>query len=343
MTHDETKILRWASAEARKDGSTWAGDLDILDLTPSMSALIMTAEATLASSLIEDCLVQVTASGIYTTGSSGRRFTEEERIVQASIASPNVALVIRRETGEWNLVLMELVRDNELSPLSISQRHFFSLPREPTAVKVVCYGSSTDLFSQSSDEAIQGFSFAFCFVALRSPRLLLVYRIPKNFPPTLLGTVAIDSDTLADEPEDPTASEIHSIELIHDHNQSFLLLGMRHGFVVSFEVHLVDDFSFNTKRTTKFGSSQVEFISAAHHMFQKTSVFLTCEYLWEIRLDGGQLEIYEVLFDDFRNVYPHAFPLIAAENRVGQSILEISRVDSTNGRIYSVRRCWKRC
>jgi hypothetical protein len=69
-------------------------------------------------------------------------------------------------------------------------------------------------------------------------------------------------------------------------------------------IDITDGFETSSLQNTKFGHSPVEFISATHgkNESQNASLFVMCEYLWEIRLKNGELELHEVLFDDFRIV-----------------------------------------
>ena len=77
--------------------------------------------------------------------------------------------------------------------------------------------------------------------------------------------------------------------------------------MLSWQVDIFATTPFTNKQITKFGNSQIEFISATHDANDKTSVFLASDYLWELRLKDGELKIDEVLFDDFRMVMLQAF------------------------------------
>lgn len=142
----------------------------------------------------------------------------------------------------------------------------------------------------------------FCFVAFRFPRKVVLYQIHENAVPQAMGELALDCDPSTDNADDLRASEIHSIDILDANGVSYLLLGMRHGMVISCRVEKTDTISFSDIQITKFGNSQVGFISAMHTTSDKSHLFLTSDYLWEVRLKNGQLENDEILFDDFRTV-----------------------------------------
>jgi Mono-functional DNA-alkylating methyl methanesulfonate N-term len=137
MTHNETKLLKWTSVTPRYDGKAWGGELEIDDFTAHLSTRISIAETTLAASLIGNYLIQITPSGIYTGDNLGRKFSDSERIVQASIMESDIAIVLCNETGTWNLMFMKALSNGENNVLSISPERTFGLPREPTTIKLV--------------------------------------------------------------------------------------------------------------------------------------------------------------------------------------------------------------
>jgi len=125
----------------------------------------------------------------------------------------------------------------------------------------------------------------------------------------------LDPETLHTISEESLASEVHSIDFVYSQGQSYLLLGMRHGYMISCKLvrHFNDKDSLALTRIEAqaniFGQSQVEFITATHDDFEecqgryeRSRVFVKSEYLWQISLQDGELRIDEVLFDDIRTV-----------------------------------------
>jgi len=147
------------------------------------------------------------------------------------------------------------------------------------------------------------------FVAYHYPRKLVIHHLTDTMDP--ITQFHLDPETPNDTPEDPRASEIHSIDVIYGQGHTYVLLGMRHGSMISCKLDRMDNsISFVEPQTTKFGQSQVEFITATHDEVQRNlgpmernSVFVRCEYLWQITLKDGVLKINEVLFDDIRMVF----------------------------------------
>jgi hypothetical protein len=146
------------------------------------------------------------------------------------------------------------------------------------------------------------------FVAYRYPRKVVMYELNESIdaiPETQLDLKIWDSLL-----EDPQASEIHSIDIIYGQGQGFILLGMRNGYMISCHLERKDtSFSLDAPYPTKFGECQVDFITATHDEYESLqgekqggSVFVRCEYLWQISLENGSLRIDEVLFDDIRMV-----------------------------------------
>jgi hypothetical protein len=151
---------------------------------------------------------------------------------------------------------------------------------------------------------MDGIPTVLCLVAFRSPRLILVYRLEREIDPCIFVDIPIDTDVTDMDTEDKSESEINSIDLLYQADKMYLFLGMRDGFVVSFEICFFPEFSFGEKSITRFGNSQVGFFSPSHHLSKKTSMFVSCEYLWEVRPINGHLQIEEVLFDNIRAVVP---------------------------------------
>jgi hypothetical protein len=133
MTHNETKFLRWTSSTPRGDGILWAGDLDIDDWTANLSTSLMTSETTLATSLTDNGILQVTPTGVYLHGEC-RQVSAQERIVQAVVVGSDIALVIYNETGYWNLACVKIVSGD--SGTHLSEGYSVQLLREPSAMNL---------------------------------------------------------------------------------------------------------------------------------------------------------------------------------------------------------------
>jgi hypothetical protein len=155
------------------------------------------------------------------------------------------------------------------------------------------------------------------FIAYRNPCEGCMYLWKDILNQTTESEFQLEPDMLHTDLEDPMASEIHSIDHLYSQHQgqSYLLLGMRHGYMISCKLRRRSENNDNVPlleveaRANKFGQSQVEFISATHDDFEESrgryercSVFVRCEYLWQITLQDGELRIDEVLFDDIRTV-----------------------------------------
>lgn len=151
------------------------------------------------------------------------------------------------------------------------------------------------------------------FIAYRNPRKVFMYHWKDLLEES--ADFQLDPETLHTNSEEPLASEVHSIDFVFSQGQSFLLLGMRHGYMISCKLER----DFNDKdslaffrieaQANKFGQSQVEFITATHDDFEesqgryeKSRVFVKSDYLWQISVQDGELRIDEVLFDDIRMV-----------------------------------------
>ena len=302
MTHNETKFLRWTSPAPRANGMLWTGDLDIDDHTQNLSTFYVISESTLATGLNNNDIVQVTPSGVYLGEGLCRRAGPQERIVQAAIIGSEIALVVYNENGQWNLVSIQIVRDG--SEISLVETPSMLLPREPTAIKLfICQDAPkyTNLIRRGFEPEDIVCS-KYCFVAFRFPRKINIYGLIDKMEPFVAYELELDQEHLM-EPDDPRASEIHSMELlVEGGTHSSLLVGLRNGLMMNFRVEFWEQWNFFDTEITKLGSSPVEFISGAHARKEENRVFAMCEYLWEICLKNRELGIEEVLFDDFRVV-----------------------------------------
>ena len=138
-------------------------------------------------------------------------------------------------------------------------------------------------------------------MAFRFPRTIHFYGLDA-IAAQLVYELEIDEDHIQD-PEDPYASEIHSMEiLIEDEVPAHLLAGLRNGLFMNIHMRFEKEFLFFTREITRLGNSPVEFISGSHGRKNENQTFAMCEYLWEVRLEDKELKIEEVLFDDFRIV-----------------------------------------
>lgn len=298
MTHNESKFLRWTSSGRREDGGLWAGELVIDDYTQTFESLLG-SEATLATSLTAIGILQVTPSGVYVTDKVFRQFSPHSRIIHASVVDSDIALVIYNETGYWSLLHMQLEQVDGVFRFSI--RESVVLPREPSAVKL-SINKNNHLSRLLNNDA--PYESKICLLAFRFPRKVVMYQLHNEIDPTILGECALDPELSQDVPDDPRASEVNSIDLLCDSVTTIIYLGLRHGMVMSIDI--TNGFETLSLQNTKFGHSPVEFISTTHtkNESENTSLFVMCEYLWEIRLKNGELELHEVLFDDFRIVLP---------------------------------------
>ena len=296
MTHNESKFLRWTSSDRREDGGLWAGELVIDDLTQTFTALV-SSEATLATSLTAIGILQVTPSGVYVTDKVFRQFSPHSRIIHASVVDSDIALVIYNEAGYWSLWHMRLEQIDGIFQFSAGES--VVLPREPSAIKLSINKNNHLSRLLNNDSAYES---KMCLLAFRFPRKVLVFQLHNSIDPTVLGECALDPELSQDVPDDPRASEVNSIDLLCDSVTTLIYLGLRHGMVMSIDI--TNGFETSSLQNTKFGHSPVEFISATHakNESENTSLFVMCEYLWEIRLKNGELELHEVLFDDFRIV-----------------------------------------
>jgi len=294
MTHNESKFLRWTSPGRREDAGLWAGELVIDDYTQTFATLI-SSEATLVTSLTEIGILQVTPSGVYLTDTVSQKFSPHSRIIHASIVDGHIVLVTYNESGYWSLVHMQLQQVDGTFQLSAGES--VVLPREPSAVKLAVNNNHLSKFLANNDAKI-------CLLAFRFPRKVIMYGIHNDMDISILGECALDPELSQDVPDDPRASEVHSIDLLCDSSRIMIYLGLRHGMVMSIDI--TNGFETSSVQNTKFGNSPVEFISATYIKTpgENTSLFVMCEHLWEIQLKNGDLELHEVLFDDFRIVVP---------------------------------------
>ena len=143
-----------------------------------------------------------------------------------------------------------------------------------------------------------------CFLAFRFPREVEVYQFKDTSLPKPIGQLSIDHPQSQDVPEDPQALEVHSIDLLQLGSLSYLLLGMRHGYLLSsrFEYDVNGHCSFTDQQSTMVGHTQVEFLHAPHEVVMHPYTFLSSDSLWEVRIHDTHLEIDEVLFDSSRTV-----------------------------------------
>jgi hypothetical protein len=276
---------------------SWAGDLDIDDYTAHLSATYPISEATLTTALTDNGILIVTSSGVY-LGKFSKKWNVQERIVQASIVGSEIALVIYDEIGQWRLLALHILQNG--SEISLLEGMSVPLPREPTVAKLFP-GSASPTFATLSRgyDSRENFSQNCCFVALRSPPAILVYALDENLSPNLVYELNCKPPKEQDSP----TSEIHSLEILLERGgPAYLLVGLRHGLLKTFRVDFSQQWNFFNEKITRLGESPVEFISATHEVKDHTNVFAMCDYLWEIRLEKVNLQIDEVLFDDFRMV-----------------------------------------
>ena len=294
MTHNESKFLRWTSPDHRQD--LWAEELVIDDYTQSFAALVG-SEATLATSLTSTGIIQVTPSGVYVTDKVFRQLSPQSRIIHASVVDSVVALVVYNESGYWSLVHMQLQQTSDDFQLSIGDS--VVLPREPSAIKL--FIDKNNHVSGLRNNGMTDKS-TLCLLAFRFPRKIIMYQIQNEMDPRIVGQCALDPELSQDVSDDPRASEVNSIGLVCDASTTLIYLGMRHGMVMSIDI--TNGFEASPLQSTKFGNSSVEFISATHTLNERenASLFVMCEYLWEIRLKNGKAELHEVLFDESRIV-----------------------------------------
>jgi hypothetical protein len=302
MTHNETKFLRWTSPTPRANGRLWTGDLDIDDYTQNLSTSYVISESTLATGLTKNGIIQVSPSGIYLGDRVWRRAGPEERIVQAAIVGSEIVVVVYDESGQWNLVSLQIIQSG--SEITLVETPSVALPREPTTLKLFINHDApkyTNLIRRGFEPQEMVCS-KYCFVAFRFPRKINIYGLIDKIEPFVAYELELDQEHLM-EPDDPQTSEIHSMELlVEGGTHSYLLVGLRNGLMMNFRVEFWEQWNFFDTEITKLGSSPVEFISGTHTRKEENRVFAMCEYLWEICLKNRELGIEEVLFDDFRVV-----------------------------------------
>ena len=142
MTYNETKILRWTSSAPRTNHRIWSGDLEIDDITPTLTDHLMLSEPTLAASFVAGSILQITPSGIYFNETIRRQVSAQERIVQASVVGKHMILVVYSDSGVWTLwsVIVEVNPSDEGSSdggVSFLFKTQTKLPREPSAIRLL--------------------------------------------------------------------------------------------------------------------------------------------------------------------------------------------------------------
>jgi hypothetical protein len=192
------------------------------------------------------------------------------------------------------------------------------VPSNFLQIRKICSNFSYDrIISGNQNQSTQT-----CFIAFRSPLEVIVFELSPTEIQTITSfnlhsrTNGFTSKIPLDD--DPSPSEIHSIEILHSQGPShFILFGMRDGIMISTRLDSTHHpLSFSDSQMTKFGNSPVEFISSSHFSGENEVAYLNCEYIWAIRLENGdtldEIVISEILFDDFRIVYLFMMTLIVA-------------------------------
>ena len=301
MTHNETKVLRWSSSTPHINGVPWTGvvDMSIDDCTAQLSPTYHFSESTLAISLTDRGLLQITPSGIYLREHLTYTLNPNERIVQAAIISPDyIAVVVYFQSqSHWALITYTLSSTDDSSLLLSSDP--IILPHEPTTIKSVVHQST-------STEAHE--SIFKIFLAYRQPPEIHIYSSSSTaatqdqIKPTLIFTLS-----LIDVPGERTAAEIHSIEILSTRPEvGHLIIGTRDGLVLAYRMLSSGaqrvDFP-ERSMVMSLGNAPVEFIPLPQ--LGGSSVFAMNEFLWEIGVEKECPEgvtVQEVLFDDFRIV-----------------------------------------
>jgi hypothetical protein len=333
MTHSETLILRWTSKTSRAPGEPWSGDLDIDDVTP---AEMRTSEPTLAAGLISGDVIQVTPSGVYLSQDVSRQYTGGERIVHASILEAIIAHVIYHPSTGWRLLYAYVIDGKK----QITVGAPIPLEGEPSVIKLLTLLYGTLLHSNVS---VNGAKTYFCLVAFRTPRKVAIFPVQ----PGISEPVGqLEMDKFISVGDEPQTSDIHSIESLQTRGEgtsnTFILFGMRHGLMMSCRLSIGNSNQqggmFLELKTTKFGNTQVEFLSVTRDVKDKRSVFLSCGHVWEITANGVGLDVNEVLFDDFRMV-SFSWWLTVAKDIIRKSFCRTQRVGSFDGGVNSIRGC----
>jgi hypothetical protein len=275
MTHNETKVLRWSSSTPKINGVPWTGVLDMAidDCTAQLSPSYHFSESTLAVSLTDNGLLQVTSSGIYLGDVLTFNVNPDERLVQAAIVGEFIAIVVYSQSqSHWSLITYHLTET------SLHPSDQLILPREPTAI-MSSFTSPTTHHT---------------FLSYRQPPEIQIYSSALQSAPQLT-TLPIDSPD----------TEIHSIELLFCRpDMGHLLIGTRHGLVLAFRLVIRSGrFDFPEHSVMSLGNAPVEFIPQVGG----TGLFAMSGFLWEIEVEQEWLEglkVREVLFDDFRVVIP---------------------------------------
>lgn len=257
----------------RINGVPWTGVLDMAidDCTAQLPPSYHFSESTLAVSLTDHGLLQVTSSGIYLGDALTFKVHPDERIVQAAITGEIITIVIYSQSqSHWSLITYHLTET------SLHPSDKFILPREPTTIK--------SFINATTHHTI---------LSYRQPPELQIYSSAPESPPQLTATLPIDSPD----------TEIHSMELLVCRpNMGHLLIGTRHGLVLAFRLLVGPGrFDFPEHSVMSLGNAPVEFIPQEGG----TSVFAMSGFLWEIAVEQEWpegLKVREVLFDDFRIV-----------------------------------------
>jgi hypothetical protein len=178
-----------------------------------------------------------------------------------------------------------------------------------------------------------------CFLAFRFPRQVSVFALEAGQSPWPIGMFSIDHPSIQEIPDNVEALEVHSIYLLRSNDVTFLLLGMRHGFLysVQFECDEAKSCSFQGLQKTKVGWRQVEFMFPSQAFGDKPYVFLTSDSLWEVKVKDGALEINEILFDNNRAVRPQRAFADIAKNLIWKFVAERTRARLVDGWDDSLR------
>lgn len=161
--------------------------------------------------------------------------------------------------------------------------------------------------SCASNVSDNGAKTYFCVVAFRTPRKAVIFPLQPGVSEPI-GQLEMEKFISVDD--GLQSSDIHSIESLQTSRKgssnTFILFGMRHGLMMSCRFSIGNsneqEGMFSDLKTTKFGNTQVEFLSVTRDVNDKRSVFLSCGHVWEIIANGVGLDVHEVLFDDFRLV-----------------------------------------
>jgi len=298
MTHNETKVLRWKSVHCRADGMQWPGEIDIDEFTQYIFPAISIEEKTLASTLTKLGILRVTTSGIYLTQVIFRHVSPQERIVLAAIEENEIVLVMYHESGRWSLLNLQIIENGQDV---ISEGEEISLPLEPTSIKLVVSSQRTPALTGLLQSSKEGGFQSYCFLGFRFGKKMFIYGLSSPSPPSLVHEFSIE-ENVNEMIDESRISDIHCMETLIHKDQAYLLWGMRHGVIITYKLQFSNNqWTFSDPKSTKLGDSHIDFISGPYRR-DEDKLFVACEYLWEIHLLNGELQINEVLFDDFRVV-----------------------------------------